>query len=262
MPSATRIIIDERERNSGIPELLRAAGASIEFAQLQVGDYIVSPDTAIERKTVFDLIASIYDGRLYVQCSDLARHYKRPVILIQGNIAELADLPETMDYENLDEKRLKRLAERLPLAYEALAEVALEFRIPIVHAPAPEQAAQMLIAMVNQSLKGGRASGPLLRKIRKENPIRLQQLSVLASVPGVGDKLAGRMLERFRTPHRALNATAPELATIPGFGLARAEKVRRILDSETSASRRGEVQGKLFSEGEISDADAAAPSHG
>ena len=82
------------------------------------------------------------------------------------------------------------------------------------------------------------------RKIRKENPVYVQQLSVLASVPGIGEKLAERMLKKFKTPGRALTATAAELATIPGFGLARAERVRRILDSSESVSKV--LQTKLF----------------
>ena len=45
------------------------------------------------------------------------------------------------------------------------------------------------------------------------------------------------MLERFKTPKRALNASAAELATIPGFGLARAERFRRILDSSNSDTK-------------------------
>ena len=60
-----RIVVDERERNSNIPDLLKEAGAAIDFAQLRVGDYVVSAETAVERKTIRDLISSIYDGRLF-----------------------------------------------------------------------------------------------------------------------------------------------------------------------------------------------------
>jgi DNA excision repair protein ERCC-4 len=91
---ATRIVVDERERSSSIPSLLKKAGAVIDFAQLKVGDYIVSPETAVERKTVRDLVGSIYDGRLFVQCSDLVKHYPKPLLVVQGNIAELAEIPE------------------------------------------------------------------------------------------------------------------------------------------------------------------------
>jgi DNA excision repair protein ERCC-4 len=70
----------------------------------------------------------------------------------------------------------------------------------------------------------------LLKRIKKNNPIYIQQLSILSSLPGIGDKLAVRMLEKFRTPQRALSASIAELARIPGFGNARAEKIRKILD--------------------------------
>ncbi|HEX7032989.1 MAG TPA: ERCC4 domain-containing protein [Nitrososphaera sp.] len=249
-----RIVVDEREKNSGVPELLKNAGAVIDFAQLKVGDYVVSPEIAIERKTVRDLVSSIYDGRLFIQCSDLVTHYQKPLLVVQGNIAELSEVPEEGDYGEAKEgsknnnKDVKHLAERMPLAYEALATVATEFRIPIIHTPSAEQTAQLLVTLVNKSLREGKATGPLLRKIKKENPLYIQQLSVLSSVPGIGEKLAARMLDKFQTPKRALNASAAELASIPGFGVARAERVRKILDSPNKASQV--VQKTLFEDEE------------
>ena len=234
---SVRIVVDERERNSNIPDLLKNAGAIIDFAQLKVGDYLVSSETAVERKTIRDLVSSIYDGRLFVQCSDLVKHYQKPLLVVQGNIANLEDVPEDME-------DIKRQVERMPLAYDALVTVATEFRIPIIHTPSAEHTAQLLVTLVNRSLREGKAAGPLMRKIKKENPIYIQQLSVLASVPGVGEKLAARMLKKFHTPIRALNASAAELATIQGFGLARAERARRILD--TSNYTKQVMQRTLF----------------
>jgi DNA excision repair protein ERCC-4 len=221
-----RIVVDERERSSNIPLLLKNAGAVIDFTQLKVGDYIVSSETAVERKTVRDLISSIYDGRLFVQCSDLVKYYQKPLLVVQGNIAELGETSEDME----DPDDIKLHTERMSLAYDALITVAMEFRIPIIHTPSAEQTAQLLVTLVNRSLQEAKATGPLLRKIKKENPIQIQQLSVLASLPGVGEKLAARMLKKFHTPIRALNASAAELATIPGFGLTRAERVRKVLN--------------------------------
>lgn len=220
-----RIVVDEREKNSKIPDLLKEAGAAIDFAQLRVGDYIVSSEMAVERKTIRDLVSSIYDGRLFVQCSDLVKNYQKPLLVVQGNIAELAEIPD-----NLEEENFKRQRMRMSLAYDALVTVVTEFRIPIIHTPSALQTAQLLVTLVNRSLREGKAVGPLLRKIKKENPTYIQQLSVLASLPGVGDKLALRMLKKFHTPIRALSASAAELATIEGFGFSRAERVRRILD--------------------------------
>ncbi len=238
---AVRIVVDERERNSGISDLLKKAGAIVDIAQLPVGDYIVSPETAIERKTVYDLVHSIYDGRLFVQCSELVKYYAKPLVIIQGDLAKLQEIPD-----DVDASRVQKLKERMPLAYDALATVAMEFRIPVIHTPDAEQTANFLITLVKKNLQEGKAAGPLLKKIRKENPVFLQQLSVLSSVPGVGDKLAARMLEKFKTPQRALNASAAELATIPGFGLARAQRLRKILDS--AAKAESIVQRTLFEE--------------
>jgi DNA excision repair protein ERCC-4 len=279
-----RIVVDERERRSGIPDLLLQAGAIIDFAQLKVGDYVVSPKTAIERKTIQDLLNSIYDGRLFVQCSQLNEHYAKPVLIVEGNIVDLMDIPEEQeedngDLRNLKEeklasedkevgeetlqqyevrrhrdaiqdkdvndnnfdskttdqyRRVKALIEKIPLIFDALTRVALEFRIPIIHTPSPEYTSQLLVVMVNKSLQNGQATGPLLKRIRKGNPGYIQQLSILSSLPGVGDKLAVRMLERFQTPKRALNASAAELARISGFGTERAARVRRILDNTTN----------------------------
>ena len=151
------------------------------------------------------------------------------MIIVQGNLVELAEIPD-----RAEDKDIKKLAERMPLAYDALATVVTDFRIPIIHTPSADQTVQLLVTLANKSLREGKATGPLLRKIKKENPVYIQQLSVLSSVPGVGEKLAARMLEKFHTPNRALNASAAELATIPGFGHARAERVRKILDSRNN----------------------------
>jgi DNA excision repair protein ERCC-4 len=280
-----RIVVDERERKSGIPDLLRQAGAIIDFAQLKVGDYVVSPKTAIERKTMQDLLNSIYDGRLFVQCSQLNEHYAKPVLIVEGNIVDLMDIPEEQEEDdkelrNLEEeklasedeevgeeteqqyeevqrhrdaiqdndvndnnfdskttdqhRRVNALVEKIPLIFDALTRVALEFRIPIIHTPSAGYTSQLLVVMVNKSLQNGQATGPLLKRIRKGNPGYIQQLSILSSLPGVGDKLAVRMLDRFQTPKRALNASAAELARISGFGTERAVRVRRILDNTTN----------------------------
>jgi DNA excision repair protein ERCC-4 len=217
-----RIIVDERERTSRIPGLLRQAGAVTDFAHLKVGDYVISTETAIERKTIHDLLNSIYDGRLLVQCSDLIKHYAKPVIIIEGNILNLVE--ESSSFEDTLSN------DRIYLISETLARVALDFRIPMINTPYAEYTSQLLVTMLNMTLEEGKNNGPLLKRIKKSNPVQIQQLSILSSLPGVGDILAVRMLKSFITPRRALTASAAELARIPGFGSARAIKVRKVLD--------------------------------
>lgn len=208
-----RIVVDERERNSDVPDELAKLNVFVDFKQLEVGDYVIAPDSAVERKSIRDLIHSIYDGRLFTQCSELTAYYAKPILIIEGEtsmVRELTDNPMVF--------------------YGALASLALDFKMTIIHTESVEQTAMVLFALANRTLKESK-TGPLLKKVKKSNPTRLQQLSILASLPGVGDKLAARLLQKFKTPSKALNASVAELARIEGMGYARALKLRKILDN-------------------------------
>ncbi|XP_078097001.1 DNA repair endonuclease XPF [Mustelus asterias] len=78
-----RIIVDIREFRSELPSLIHRHGIDIEPVTLEVGDYILTPDICVERKSVSDLIGSLNNGRLYTQCITMSRYYKRPVLLIE-----------------------------------------------------------------------------------------------------------------------------------------------------------------------------------
>ena len=92
--SKLRIVIDDRERKSGIPKLLQGIGINAEIRTLPVGDYIVAPETIVERKSIGDLISSVFDGRLFDQCTRLRKHYKNPIIIIEGNIDDIEKITE------------------------------------------------------------------------------------------------------------------------------------------------------------------------
>ncbi len=66
-----RIIVDERERKSGIPDLLKAIGMRVEMKTLPIGDYIVAPETIVERKSIKDLMASVLMGDYMINVLDL-----------------------------------------------------------------------------------------------------------------------------------------------------------------------------------------------
>jgi DNA excision repair protein ERCC-4 len=53
-----------REFRSSLPSLLHKRGMDIEAITLEVGDYILTPDICVERKSISDLIGSFASGRL------------------------------------------------------------------------------------------------------------------------------------------------------------------------------------------------------
>jgi DNA excision repair protein ERCC-4 len=208
-----RIVVDERERKSGIPDLLRAVGINLEIKTLPVGDYIVAPETIVERKSVSDLISSIFDGRLFDQCNRLKEHFAHPVMLMEGNVEEIEQIVEN------------------PLVfYGAISAVAIDFKIPIIPTPSPTHTAKMLVSMCSRkdSLRG-----PFLKKIKKSDDLSRQQLSVLCSLPGIGEKLATRMLAKFGSPSKTLSASLADLAKVEGLGEARAKKIKQMLEQQS-----------------------------
>jgi len=78
-----RIVVDVREFRSSLPSLLHGRGVVIVPCMLTVGDYILSRDMCVERKSVSDLISSLNNGRLYSQCEAMFQHYKTPLLLIE-----------------------------------------------------------------------------------------------------------------------------------------------------------------------------------
>ncbi|KAF8639006.1 hypothetical protein AX17_001785 [Amanita inopinata Kibby_2008] len=79
----SRVIVDMREFRSTLPSLLHAANLMVVPATLTVGDYILTPDICVERKSLADLVASFNSGRLYTQCELMSVHYKHPILLIE-----------------------------------------------------------------------------------------------------------------------------------------------------------------------------------
>ncbi len=208
-----RIIIDERERKSGIPDLLRAIGINIEMKTLPVGDYIVAPETIVERKSIRDLVSSVFDGRLFDQCNRLKEHYQFPIILMEGNVDEINEITEN------------------PLIfYGAVSTIALDFKIPIISTPSADHTAKLLVSLCSRKET---PKGPFLKKIKKSNNVQKQQLAALSSLPGVGEKLSIRMLKKFGSPLRVFNANLAELTKVEGLGAARAKKIKNMLETQS-----------------------------
>lgn len=208
-----RIVADERERKSGIPRLLDAIGVNVEVKTIPVGDYIVAPETVAERKSIHDFVSSVFDGRLFDQCSRLKTHFQHPVILLEGDVDEL-----------------DHIVENPMIFYGALASAALDFGIPIIPTPNAIHTAKLLVSL--SSRKGG-PKGPFIKKIKKSDDVQAQQLTSLSSLPGVGEKLASRMLEKFGTPLHVLTASTAELAKVEGLGQARARRIKKMLETES-----------------------------
>ncbi|PIK43490.1 putative DNA repair endonuclease XPF isoform X3 [Apostichopus japonicus] len=105
-----KVIVDMREFRSELPSLIHKRGIDIEPVTLEVGDYIITPEICVERKSISDLIGSLGNGRLYNQALAMTRFYKKPVLLIEFDptksfaLQSKASLSREISFQNLSSK--------------------------------------------------------------------------------------------------------------------------------------------------------------
>ncbi len=199
-----RIIVDDREKNTNVPKELEKLGVNLEYKHLPIGDYIPLPELVVERKSMHDLINSIYDGRLFIQSSNMLKHYEKGLVIVEyENIVNILDNPL--------------------IVYGALASIALS-NISLINSYSEKDTAYILFSLAKRK---SILDKPLLKKIKKGNTLYEQQLSILLSLPGIGEKNAIKLLERFGSPINVISANTSELGRIIGY--TRASKLKSIL---------------------------------
>ncbi|EWS75967.1 hypothetical protein TTHERM_000160559 (macronuclear) [Tetrahymena thermophila SB210] len=95
------VIIDKREFRSDLPSILFHEGFKVIPIQLTTGDYILSKDIAVERKSVEtpDLVNSLRNGRLYQQLLAMSKNYKKCYLLIEFS-EQMPFSLESINYNN------------------------------------------------------------------------------------------------------------------------------------------------------------------
>jgi DNA excision repair protein ERCC-4 len=134
---------------------------------------------------------------------------------------------------NVDE--IEEITENPLIFYGAVSTVTLDFKIPIIPTPSASHTAKLLVSMCSRK---DAPKGPYLKKIKKSPDLEKQQLSSLCSLPGIGEKFAVRMLEKFGTPLKVFTATTAELAKVEGLGEARAKKIKKVLDTKSKLLKK------------------------
>ena len=225
-----RVVADGREKASGVPEELSKLNVRVYFSTLPVADYVLSPELAVERKSVKDLVSSIYDSRLFYQAARLSAAYAKPFLLVEG-----------------DSKEVESLARNLKSFYGAIANVSLAYGLRVLYTANPRETAMAIAELLAHA-----RARPLARMPAEAPPksksIHLQQLYLVSSLPGVGRKLAEKLLSKYGTPRKVMGLTAGELAMTAGIGWKKAEKIKELLDATFTKRQESGTQERLEGE--------------
>ncbi len=209
------IFVDNREQASSVTKELFGKECKIIMKQLTVGDYILSKDVCVERKTVEDFLSSMIDGRLFNQLIDLRENYPKPMIILEGDINELFTL------RNIHRNSI----------IGALTSIALDYQVPIINTKNSGETAEYLyvIAKREQISEGREIS---LRIGRKGLTLREKQQYIIEGLPLVGPTLAKNLLKEFGSIKKIVNADEKRLQKVENLGKKKAKEIRKVFDSQ------------------------------
>jgi len=207
-----KIVIDSREPDV-IAVLLLQLGVEVERRSVTPGDYILSSECAVERKTTQDFFNSLYSGRLFEQVERLKAAYTKPLMIIEGDVGE-------------------ELASRLnPRAFwGALLKLQMDYNVPTLNTYDVTQTADLLATLAKRLQN----HSPAPIKIRHKPKIlseREQQIYTVCGLPGVGEGLAVRLLSYFGSVRKVFCSSKAELMKVEGIGEVKAERIIKLLDA-------------------------------
>ncbi len=129
------IYIDHRERGTSIIRKLLEKNVDLKQATLPVGDFILSNDVAIERKTTNDFSQTLIRGDLFPQLIKLKETYAKPLLLIEG--------------ENIFNSSISSNA-----IFGAISSIIVDYNIPILYTSNEEETLSLfLLSQKENNLK-------------------------------------------------------------------------------------------------------------
>ena len=180
-----RVEVDFREKNSLVPSELIKKNLTVEFKELPVGDYLIK-GVAIERKSVKDFFASLFDKRLFNQLENL-KQYEKSLLIIEGNLKK----------ENpLHENALRGL----------LLSIGLNYQTALLFTKDEEETASYIKLIAKKEKK----EVPLNPKKKNMSPNEELQF-VLESFSGIGPTKAKKLLEKFGSLKKVFSSKEKDL---------------------------------------------------
>jgi DNA excision repair protein ERCC-4 len=222
-----RIYADDREETSGIPDILRSLGVTVFLRQLSVGDYIIGDNIAVERKSVVDLVNSVFDKRFFDQIGRLTSSYDISFLLVEGNL-----------------NRIYKITDNWKAINSALISVMTTQNLRVIYSIDKQESAEILKKLAEKfQLNDKKRSISLHDKPKFEN-MKEEQEYVIESFPQIGEILAKRLLEKFSTIKNICNANISDLEKAIG-SRKKAEEIYKIINTPYSTSENNNKKSLL-----------------
>ena len=208
--SNVTVLVDYREKGSAVMKALLGMNVNLELKSLHVGDFHLTEHLVVEYKKVKDFVDSIVDGRLLSQAKELKQYYK-PVIIVEG--AE-----DVYAQRKVHPNAIRGMIYTLTSI----------FKIPIIFTKNPLDTASYILFMANKEQNPD--SQDFQHHTAKPFSDKERQEYIIASLPGVGSRIAPYLLNYFKSVKNVINASSDDLKKVELVGDKKASKIREIVD--------------------------------
>ncbi|RKP00956.1 hypothetical protein CXG81DRAFT_12593 [Caulochytrium protostelioides] len=216
-----QVIVDVREFRSSLPNLIHQHGMAVRPCTLEVGDYILTPNICVERKSIPDLISSFKSGRLYTQAMAMCAHYATPVLLIEFESGRSFHLQTLLGTEISGQDLGSRLS-LLALTFPALRimwsaeprETAMLFLDAKMDRPEPDL--ETAIAVGLEGRAGGESATGAAATDRITLAANTTALDMLRTLPGMPARTARHAAHAFHSIAALADLSEKELSRVIG----------------------------------------------
>jgi len=212
------IIVDSREASSAskIVKGLIERGVKVKNETLEKGDYILSDECAVERKTVNDFVYTLTRRYLFEQLFRLKDVYPKSLIVLEGY------LPIIYKYSHIQPAAI----------WGALFNLAKN-GIAIINTASQKETIDFLYVAARQEQIVEKRI-PTVHAFKKCETLTDAQVYLVASLPNIGREKAVTLLKSYQTPLNALINVDDWPKTVHGLGPVISNRVKEVLNQPFS----------------------------
>ena len=204
------VTADMRESRSGLTQRLERGGiVGVSYADLPVGDFVLSDNVVVERKEATDFVLSIMDKRLFGQVAQMKATFSRPIVLIEGNIYKTAS--------NISHDALRG----------ALSWMTVIEGVSLVNSAGVEESASLIEVMARHAQEG--LGYEIALRGGKPKDLGILAQFAIEGLPGCGPGTAKKLLAHFGSVQAVLSASVDQLCEVKGVGRKTADQMRELL---------------------------------
>jgi ERCC4-type nuclease len=209
------IIVDSREANSApkIVKGLRERGVNVRTEVLEKGDYVLSDECAVERKTVQDFVYTLTRRFLFEQLFRLKEVYPKSIILLEGY------LPIIYKYSRIQPASV----------WGAMFNLARN-GVAMINTTSYKETVDFLYVAARQEQTIEKRA-PAVHPFKRVDTTADAQVYFLASLPNVGREKALAILKCYQTPLNAMINIDNWSETVYGLGPKISGKVKEVLNT-------------------------------